>query len=129
MLLTPPRPRLSESVEHYRPGLLGIARGLGLAPPHEPYRLRRGLLLVRGIACLDYGHPSSTLNVPYPHTWCTTAQRQGRVNVAVGLVQRELGGGLASVHRYLGETAEARELWTGATAWRPSIPPAWHCAI
>ncbi|TLQ39447.1 hypothetical protein [Streptomyces marianii] len=125
VLLTPARPRLAESVERYRPGLLGIARGLGLGRPGEPYRLGLGLLLVRGIASLDYGHWDATLNVPYPPTWYATAQRQGRVNVAVGLSRRELGGGLVAVHEYLADMAEAGGLWTGVTAWRRTIPAAW----
>ncbi|MEU7021892.1 hypothetical protein ABZ990_14695 [Streptomyces sp. NPDC046203] len=101
VLLTPARPRSAENMEHYRPGLLGIASGLGLGRPDEPYRLGLGLLLVRGIASLDYGHRSSTLNVPYPETWYPLAQRWGRVHVAVGLARRELGGGLGADHEFL----------------------------
>ncbi|MEU0272290.1 hypothetical protein [Streptomyces sp. NPDC006307] len=125
VLLAPARPRLAESVEHYRPGLLGIARGLGLGRPDEPYRLGLGLLLIQGIASLDYGHPAATLNVPYPPPWYPIAQRQGRVHVAVGLARRELGGGLVAVHEYLAGAAQAGELLTGMTAWRRRTPLGW----
>ncbi|MGW6391258.1 hypothetical protein ACWFR1_12320 [Streptomyces sp. NPDC055103] len=125
VLLTPAVPRLAESVDHYRPGLLGIAQGLGLGRGEEPYRLGLGLLLVQGVASLDYGHPTTTLNVPYPRTWYALAQRRGRVHVAVGLALRELGAGLGGVHAYMDRQTRAGELWSGVTAWRRSIPASW----
>ncbi|MFJ2061238.1 hypothetical protein ACIOMM_35735 [Streptomyces sp. NPDC087908] len=84
-----------------------------------------GLLLVQGIASLDYGHPTSTLRVAYPHTWYSLAQRRGRVHVSVGLRLRELGAGLGGVHAYLNQQTWAGELWSGVTAWRHQIPAAW----
>ncbi|MFE0645928.1 hypothetical protein ACFW2Y_30620 [Streptomyces sp. NPDC058877] len=89
VLLAPAVPRLGESAEHYRPGLLGIAQGLGLGRGEEPYRIGLDLLLVRGIVSLDYGHPTTTLNTPYPRPWYALAQRRGRIHVAVGLALRE----------------------------------------
>jgi hypothetical protein len=125
VLLTPAVPRLAESVEHYRPGLLGIAQGLGLGRGEEPYRIGLGLVLVQGIASLDYGHPTSMLNVPYPRNWYSLAQRRGRVHVAVGLALHELGGGLDGVRAYMDRQQRTGELWSGVTAWRRSIPSSW----
>ncbi|GHF77955.1 hypothetical protein ACFFSH_35620 [Streptomyces filamentosus] len=125
VLLTPARPRPTESVEAYRPGLLGIAQGLGLGQATDPYRLRFGLLLVQGIATLDYGHPSTTLNVPYPETWYHLAQASGYAHVTVGLALRELGGGLEAVHDYLATEGRAGRLWSGQAAWQRSIPATW----
>lgn len=126
VLLTPAEPRLAESVEAYRPGLLGIAQGLGLRQGDGPRRPRLGLLLVQGIVALDYGHPSSTLNVRYPgEAWYAQATRNGSVHVAVGLTQRPAGGAREAADEYLATAARAGELWTGTTAWRRSIPAAW----
>ncbi|MFE0777591.1 hypothetical protein [Streptomyces sp. NPDC058861] len=125
VLATPARPRLGESVEAYRPGLLGIAQGLGLGRGTEPCRPVAGLILQDGIMSLDYGHPCTTMNVDPPESWYDRAILTGGVHVAVGLTFRPLGGGLEAVREYLRREFLAGTLWTGTTYRRRSTPKAW----
>ncbi|MFC8466025.1 hypothetical protein [Streptomyces sp. NPDC057250] len=127
VLITPAQPRLAESVEAYRPGLLGIAQGLGLAPVPEARRRVCGMVLLRGVASLDYGHPTSTLNVTHPQGWYEVASSRGIVHVSVGLAMRPLGG-LDAVQAYLSREARSGELWSGVTLCRESVPASWLSA-
>ncbi|MFC8886623.1 hypothetical protein ACFT54_10405 [Streptomyces cinereoruber] len=112
-------------MEKYRPGLLGIAEGLGLGRGAAvPAGVSRGLLLVGGLAALDYGHPETTMNVDYPGPWYRQAMVNGHVHVMLGTALMK-GTGAEGARDYLTAYYGTDAMWSGLVAWRRELPAPW----